>query len=135
MPDFFFHLTNGDTFQDDRAVRCRTLEEAKTMALSVAAELGRNRAAREIENLAIRVTDKAGKEVFRTKVVNLQRRTKADDILRAASAQDGLRAMGGEAGEEAWRGVLRLRLDDVRERDPQNAIELAVADLDRPCLP
>jgi hypothetical protein len=89
MPDFFFHLTNGDTFPDDRAVRCRTLEEAKTVALSVAAELGRNRAAREIENLAIRVTDKAGKEVFKTKVVNLQRRTKADDILRAARPKTG----------------------------------------------
>jgi hypothetical protein len=86
MPEFFFHLTNGNTFQDDRAVRCRTLEEAKTLALSIAAELGRNRAAREIENLAIRVTDKTGKEVFRTKVVNLQRRTKADDISRAARA-------------------------------------------------
>src|SRR5262245_24671411 len=89
MPDFFFRLTNGDTFQDDRAVRCRTLEEAKTLALSVAAELGRNRAAREIANLAIRVTDKVGKEVFRTKVVNLQRRTKADDILRAARLKTG----------------------------------------------
>jgi len=89
MPDFFFHLTNGDTFQDDRAVRCRTLEEAKTLALSVAAELGRNRAAREIENLAICVTDKVGKEVFRTKVVNLQRRTKADEILRAARSKTG----------------------------------------------
>jgi hypothetical protein len=89
MPEFFFHLTNGNTFQDDRAVRCRTLEEAKTLALSVAAELGRNRAAREIENLAIRVTDKAGKEVFRTKVVNLQRRTRADEILRAARPKTG----------------------------------------------
>jgi hypothetical protein len=89
MPDFFFHLTNGDTFQDDRAVHCRTLEEAKTLALGVAAELGRNRAAREIENLAIRVIDKDGKEVFRTKVVNLQRRTTADDILRAARPKAG----------------------------------------------
>jgi hypothetical protein len=89
MPDFFFHLTNGQSFDDDRAVRCRTLEEAQTLALGIAAEVGRNRPARDIEDLAICVTDATGKEVFRTKVVNLQRRTKADDIVRAARRKAG----------------------------------------------
>lgn len=84
MPNFFFHLTNGNTFADDRATRCDTLEEAKALALGVAAEVGRNRPAREIEHLAICVLDKSGKEVFRTKVVNLQQRTKADEIAKAA---------------------------------------------------
>jgi Domain of unknown function (DUF6894) len=67
MPSFFFHLTNGDRFPDDRATPCRTLEEAKTFALGVAAELGRNRPSNEIEHLVVCVTDESGNEVFRTK--------------------------------------------------------------------
>jgi hypothetical protein len=38
MPSFFFHLTNGDTFPDDRATPCGTLDEAKTVALAIAAD-------------------------------------------------------------------------------------------------
>jgi hypothetical protein len=84
MPNFFFQLTNGDTFPDDQATPCGTVEEAKAFALGVAAELGRNRPPNEIEHLAICVTDEAGKEIFRTKVVNLQQRTHADEITKAA---------------------------------------------------
>ena len=84
MPSFFFHLTNGDTFPDDRATPCTTLEEAKTFALGVAAELGRNRPSDEIEHLVVCVTDESGNEVFRTKVVNLQHPTTADEMLSAA---------------------------------------------------
>ena len=57
---FFFHLTNGDTFPDDRATACGTLDEAKTVALAIAAELGRNRPADEIAHLTVRVTDETG---------------------------------------------------------------------------
>ena len=87
MPSFFFHLTNGDTFPDDRATPCRTLEEAKTFALGIAAELGRNRPSNEIEHLVVCVTDESGNEVFRTKVVNLQHPTTADEMLSAARSR------------------------------------------------
>jgi hypothetical protein len=89
MPNFFFHLTNGDTFRDDEATRCRTLEEAKAFALGVAAELGRNRPPGEIEHLAVCVIDKTGSQVFRTKVVNLQRPTRADEMVKAARQKAG----------------------------------------------
>jgi hypothetical protein len=89
MPNFFFHLTDGDTFRDDEATRCRTVEEAKVFALGIAAELGRNRPPSEIEHLAVSVTDTTGKEVFRTKVMNLQRPTKADEMVRAAQQKAG----------------------------------------------
>ena len=89
MQRFFFHLTNGDTFPDDRATACRTLDEAKTVALAVAAELGRNRPADEIEHLNVRVTDENGSEVFRTKVMNLQYATKADAMVRASRSKPG----------------------------------------------
>jgi len=89
MPSFFFHLTNGDTFPDDRATACGTLDEAKTVALAIAAELGRNRPADEIAHLTVRVTDENGSEVFRTKVVNLQHATKADEMVRASRSKPG----------------------------------------------
>jgi len=89
MPSFFFHLTNGDTFPDDRATPCGTLDEAKTVALAIAAELGRNRPADEIAHLTVRVTDENGSEVFRTKVVNLQHATKADEMVRASRSKPG----------------------------------------------
>ncbi|HEY6994491.1 MAG TPA: hypothetical protein VH397_12325 [Xanthobacteraceae bacterium] len=84
MPSFSFQLSNGDTFRDDAETAFGTLEEAKEFARSVAAELGRNRSPEEIEHLSIRVTDETGREVFRTKLVNLQRRATADAITRAA---------------------------------------------------
>jgi hypothetical protein len=84
MASFFLHLTNGDRIPDDQETRCSSVEEAKAFALSVAAELGRNRPADEIEHLAVCVTDDAGNEVFRTKLVNLQQRTNADDMVGAA---------------------------------------------------
>lgn len=84
MPSFSFQLSNGDTFPDEGATAFSTLEEAKEFARSVAAELGRNRSPEDIEHLTICVTDETGREVFRTKVVNLQHRTTADDIVKAA---------------------------------------------------
>ena len=89
MPSFVFHLTNGDTFPDDRATPCTTPEEAKTFALGVAAELGRNRPSNEIDHLVVCVTDESGNEVFRTKVVNLQHPTTADEMLSAARFKAG----------------------------------------------
>jgi hypothetical protein len=80
MPRFFFHLTNGRTIPDDKATPC-TLDEAKMIALAIAAELGRNKPPNEIKNLAICVTDESGKEVFRTDVVNLQQAAKANEIV------------------------------------------------------
>jgi hypothetical protein len=74
MPNFFFHFTNGETVRDDRGTHCTSVEEAKAFALAVAAELGRNRPPKEIEHLAVCVTDETGREAFRTKVVNLQQR-------------------------------------------------------------
>jgi hypothetical protein len=84
MPRFFFQLSDGDTFRDDGESPCSTLEEAKEFARSVAAELGRNRSPEEIADLSIRVTDENGREVFKTKLVNLQHRATADDIVKAA---------------------------------------------------
>jgi hypothetical protein len=84
MPNFFFHLTDGDTFRDDHGTPCRSIDEARVFALGVAAELGRNKPPNEIEDLMVCVTDESGKEIFRTQVVNLQSPTKADDIVRAA---------------------------------------------------
>jgi len=43
MPQYFFNLTNGETVRDEQGTRCDTVEDVKTYALAVAAELGRNR--------------------------------------------------------------------------------------------
>lgn len=74
MPQFFFNLTHGETVRDDRGTRCDTVEDAKKFALAVAAELGRNRSQAELDALALCVTDATGREMFRTKLVNLQHR-------------------------------------------------------------
>jgi hypothetical protein len=95
MPDFFFHLTNGTPIKDDRPTRCGTIEEAKVVASALAAELGRNRSPGEIGHLTISVTDEHGRELFKTRVVNLQRTAKADEIIDAARHQ----ASGRTAGE------------------------------------
>jgi hypothetical protein len=87
MPDFFFHLTNGTPIKDDRPTRCETIEEAKAVASALAAELGRNRSSTEIGHLAISVTDENGMELFKTRVVNLQRTAKADEMTDAARNQ------------------------------------------------
>jgi len=87
MPDFFFHLTNGTPIKDDRPTRCGTIEEAKAIASALAAELGRNRSSKEIDHLAISVTDENGTELFKVQVVNLQRTAKADEIADAVRHQ------------------------------------------------
>ena len=72
MPQYFFNLTNGETVRDEQGTRCDTVEDVKTYALAVAAELGRNRSPEELNTLALCVIDESGQEVFRTKVVNMQ---------------------------------------------------------------
>ena len=89
MPQFLFHLINGETIADDEATSCATVEEAKVVAMAIAAELGRNKPPNEIKDLAICITDQTGKEVFRTDVVNLQKSAKANgmvDTLRRRSS-------------------------------------------------
>jgi hypothetical protein len=87
MPQFLFHLTNGETIPDDEATHCKTVDEAKVLALAIAAELGRNKPPNEIKDLAICVTDQTGKEVFRTKVVNLQESSNANGIVETLRRQ------------------------------------------------
>lgn len=88
MPQFFFNLTNGETVRDDRGTRCDTVEDAKKFALAVAAELGRNRSQAELDALALCVTDATGREMFRTKLVNLQHPRNADAMVRAARNEE-----------------------------------------------
>ena len=88
MPQYFFNLTNGETVRDDQGTRCDTLEDVKTYALAVAAELGRNRSPEELNTLSLCVTDETGQEVFRTKVVNMQTAPKAEAITRAARNEE-----------------------------------------------
>jgi hypothetical protein len=88
MPQFFFNLTNGETVRDDRGTRCDTVEDAKKFALAVAAELGRNRSQAELDALALCVTDATGREMFRTKLVNLQHPRNADALVRAARNEE-----------------------------------------------
>jgi uncharacterized protein DUF6894 len=83
MPQYFFNLTNGETVRDDQGTRCDTLEDVKTYALAVAAELGRNRSPEELNTLSLCVIDETGQEVFRTKVVNMQTAPNAEAITRA----------------------------------------------------
>ena len=83
MPQYFFNLTNGETVRDDQGTRCDTLEDVRTYALAVAAELGRNRSPEELSTLSLCVIDETGQEVFRTKVVNMQTAPNAEAITRA----------------------------------------------------
>src|SRR6478735_7129565 len=64
MPQYFFNLTNGETVRDDQGTRCDTMDDVKTYALAVAAELGRNRSPEELNTLALCVNDESGQEVF-----------------------------------------------------------------------
>jgi hypothetical protein len=84
MPQYFFNLTNGETVRDEQGTRCDTVDDAKSYALAVAAELGRNRSREELNALALCVTDETGQEVFRTKLVNMQNPRNADAMTRAA---------------------------------------------------
>jgi hypothetical protein len=81
MPQYFFNLTNGETVRDEQGTRCDTVEDVKTYALAVAAELGRN-------TLALCVIDETGQEVFRTKVVNMQTAPNAEAMTRAARNEE-----------------------------------------------
>jgi len=88
MPQFFFHLTNGETIRDEQGTVCATLEDAKAYALAVAAELGRNRSPEDIGALALCVTDETGGELFTTKLVNLQTPRKVDAMTIAARNEE-----------------------------------------------
>ena len=88
MPQYFFNLTNGETVRDDQGTRCDTLEDVRTYALAVAAELGRNRSPEELSTLSLCVIDETGQEVFRTKVVNMQTAPNAEAITRAARNEE-----------------------------------------------
>ena len=88
MPQYFFNLTNGETVRDEQGTRCDTVEDVKTYALAVAAELGRNRSPEELNTLALCVIDETGQEVFRTKVVNMQTAPNADAMTRAARNEE-----------------------------------------------
>jgi hypothetical protein len=79
MPKFFFNLTNGGTVRDERGTDCTGVEQAKEFAVVVAAELGRNRLPKDIQQLAVFVTDETGSEIFRTKLANQQEQTSADE--------------------------------------------------------
>jgi capsular polysaccharide biosynthesis protein len=83
-----FPLNKRGHMPDDRATACRTVAEAKTVALAIASELGRNKPPKEIEDLAICVTDEAGTEVFRTRVVN-QQPTKAKGLANTEGHPQG----------------------------------------------
>jgi hypothetical protein len=78
---YFFHLSDGTFIEDDAGEVCSTVEEAKRFAMSVAAELGQNRDAKDFEGGYVCVTDEGGTEVFRTPLVNLKRTVKADNLL------------------------------------------------------
>ena len=88
MPQYFFNLTNGETVRDEQGTRCDTVEDVKTYALAVAAELGRNRSPEELNTLALCVIDESGQEVLRTKVVNMQTAPNADAMTRAARNEE-----------------------------------------------
>ena len=88
MPQYFFNLTNGETVRDEQGTRCDTVEDVKTYALAVAAELGRNRSPEELSMLSLCVIDETGQEVFRTKVVNMQTAPNADAMTRAARNEE-----------------------------------------------
>ena len=88
MPQYFFNLTNGETIRDERGTVCDTVQDAKSYALAVAAELGRNRPPEELNTLAVCVTDETGQEVFRTRLVNMQYPGNADAMTRAARNQE-----------------------------------------------
>jgi hypothetical protein len=63
------------------------LEDAREFALAVAAELVATGQA-ELEALALSVTDQTGREVFRTKLVNMQHSSNADAMMRAARGEE-----------------------------------------------
>ena len=88
MPQYFFNLTNGETVRDDQGTRCDTMDDVKTYALAVAAELGRNRSPEDLSTLALCVIDETGQEVFRTKVVNMQTAPNADAMTRATRSEE-----------------------------------------------
>jgi hypothetical protein len=74
MQRFYFHLSDHTKIDDDKAEACRTIWEARAHACAVASELGRRK---ECRGLFLRVTDRNGKEVFRTAVAKAWREAAA----------------------------------------------------------
>src|SRR5262245_27871534 len=92
MVQVLFSVANETTTTDNQPVEFPTIGEALAQARAIATELGANRPASELKGLVLRVTDQAGREIYRTPLVNQQRRVKADDIGRELA---GLREPGG----------------------------------------
>jgi hypothetical protein len=67
MPRYFFHLEDPTgIIRDDGGEEFASLEEARTFALGIALELGRNRLQNAIAERHLLVMDAAGVIVFRT---------------------------------------------------------------------
>jgi hypothetical protein len=81
MPRFFFHLSDGVLIEDNHGSLCNTRDDAKLFAQNLAAEYGRNRKLKNIEDLCIRVTDETGTEVYRTPVVDRAAKVTAHTIV------------------------------------------------------
>ena len=66
---FFFHVGNGDELRDDAGMDLNSLKEAREEALLTASELlGGDGPFWSLAAWSVRVTDEAGKDVFRVKV-------------------------------------------------------------------
>ena len=69
MARFFVHVGNGDELRDDAGMDLNSLKEAREEALLTASELlGGDGPFWSLAAWSVRVTDEAGKDVFRVKV-------------------------------------------------------------------
>jgi hypothetical protein len=73
MPHFYFNWKDHPGIPDREGERCQTLDDAKAHADTVAAELGRNRPARDIKGQFIQVTNDDGEELYRAPLTNKNR--------------------------------------------------------------
>jgi hypothetical protein len=87
MVRLFFSVGNGDQVTDDQPVEFATMAEALEQARAIAAELGHNRKDAQIAGHHVRVTDEAGRELYRTPVINQKRRVRADEMRAALADQ------------------------------------------------
>jgi hypothetical protein len=65
----------------------KTLAGAKAYALAVGMELERNKPLKEIQHLAVCVTNETGMEIFRTEVANLQQLSYAEEMVPGSTWQ------------------------------------------------
>jgi hypothetical protein len=64
---FYFHLTDGRTFEDEDGERCSSLEAARAHAVRIAHELANEP---ELRGYAVKVTDENGNQVARVPLVD-----------------------------------------------------------------